>query len=131
MNDEPVWLRRDTVVLLHDTSIDLYGGASGVRDDGLLDSALGRGMQIAAYEPDADIFQLAAAYASGIAKNHPFVDGNKRTAFASAATFLELNGVSLSLAHEDVVETMVALASGGTTETQFAEWLRAHTAPTE
>lgn len=130
MSGEPIWLRRDIVLGLHDTMIDLYGGATGVRDEGLLDSALGRGMQIAAYEPDADIFRLAAAYASGVAKNHPFVDGNKRTAFASAATFLEINGVSLSLAHEDIVETMVALASGEITEDQFAEWLRANTAPT-
>jgi len=129
MSHEPVWLRRDVVLWLHDEMVSLYGGAVGVRDGGLLDSALGRPMQIVAYEPDADILRLAAAYASGIAKNHPFVDGNKRTAFASAATFLETNGIALEATHESVVETMVALASGQITEDQFAEWLRANTAP--
>jgi death-on-curing protein len=117
-----VWLRPDALKSLHQEQLAEHGGASGVRDEGLLESALARPENLAAYgEPT--IFDLAAAYAFGIVRYHPFVDGNKRAGFMATATFLLLNGRSLTAADQAVVETMLALAAGDIGEADFARWL--------
>lgn len=100
-----------------------FGGADGVRDEGLLESALARPENLAAYG-DPDVFDLAAAYAFGIVRNHAFVDGNKRTAFVTAALFLDLNGKSLAAPEPEATATMLAFASGEVSEAEFAAWLR-------
>ena len=117
------WLRRDALTGIHSEQLAEHGGAAGVRDEGLLESALARPENLAAYgEPDA--FDLAAAYGFGIVKNHPFVDGNKRAGFMAAATFLALNGYDLAASNKDVVETVRKLAASGIGEADFATWLR-------
>lgn len=124
-----IWLRRDALSALHTEQLAEHGGANGIRDEGLLESALARPENLAAYgEPDA--FDLAAAYAFGIAKNHPFVDGNKRAGFMAAATFLALNGFELSAPEQDVVETVLGLAASAISEQEFADWLRENSATT-
>lgn len=118
-----IWLRRDALAALHAEQLAEHGGANGVRDQGLLESALARPENLAAYgEPDA--FDLAAADAFGIVNNHPFVDGNKRAGLMAAATFLALNGWIMTASDQDVVETVLGLAAGETSETDFARWLR-------
>lgn len=123
-----VWIDPSVVLAIHDEQLAEHGGASGIRDAGLLDSALGRPQNLAAYgEPDhAD---LAAAYAYGIARNHPFVDGNKRTAFVAAELFLALNGCELMAEDTDCVLTMLALAAGEIDEAGFAAWIRRYAQP--
>lgn len=123
-----IWIPKATVFGAHAKSLAGFGGADGVRDEGLLESALARPENLAAYgEPDA--FDLAAAYAFGIVRNHAFVDGNKRTAFVTAALFLELNGFSLAASEPEATATMLAFASGEVTEPAFAAWLRENSAP--
>ncbi len=119
------WLRVDAVLAMHKRQIAEHGGGDGVRDIGLLESALARAQNILAYEPDADIARLAAAYGFGIAKNHPFVDGNKRTALVATRTYLLLNGYELRATPADKYLTFIRLAEGSLTEDEFAEWLRA------
>lgn len=119
----PRWVGRDTVLALHERLIERYGGAVGLRDAGLLDSALARPENLAAYETP-DLFALAAAYASGICRNHPFVDGNKRTGFTTAGVFLEYNGLRLQAPEAEAVVIMVALANRQLSEGEFAAWLR-------
>jgi death-on-curing protein len=121
---EPRWVARRALELLHEESLAEHGGASGLRDEGLLESALARGRNLFAYENVRDPFRLAAAYAFGIAKNHPFVDGNKRAAFLSAALFLQLNGWVLAADRAEAVVVMLDLALGKLELAQFAEWLR-------
>ena len=121
---EPVWVSRRVLELLHHESLAEHGGAAGLRDSGLLDSALARAQNIYAYENVDDPFRLAAAYAFGIAKNHPFVDGNKRAAFIAAGLFLLMNGVRLKADKAEAVLVVLDLAAGELTELQFAEWLR-------
>jgi death on curing protein len=121
---EPVWVSRQVLELLHGESLREHGGAGGLRDSGLLDSALARAQNIFAYEAVDDVFRLAAAYAFGIAKNHPFVDGNKRAAFITAGVFLGLNGARLKADKADAAMAVFNLAAGEITELQFAEWLR-------
>ena len=118
------WLRTDAVLAMHKRQIAEHGGGEGVRDLGLLESALTRPQNIAAYEPDADIARLAAAYAFGIAKNHPFVDGNKRTSLVACRTFLILNGYQLDASPTDKYLTFISLAEGTLSEEELAEWLR-------
>lgn len=118
------WLRTDAVLAMHKRQIAEHGGGDGVRDLGLLESALARPQNIAAYEPDADIASLAAAYAFGIAKNHPFVDGNKRTSLVACRTFLILNGYQLDASPTDKYLTFLSLAEGTLSEEELAEWLR-------
>jgi len=116
-----------TVVLaIHDEQIAEHGGSSGVRDQGLLRSALERPRNIAAYEPDgeSDLARLAAAYGYGIVKNHPFIDGNKRTALVVTETFLNLNGLALLADDATCVAVIEALASGTMKEEKFARWIR-------
>ena len=108
-----------------------HGGLSGVRDEGLLDSALAQPRNLAAYGETDDPFSLAASYGHGIARNHPFVDGNKRTAFVVTAFFLSLQNIRVKTTQQDVVTMILALAAGTLSETEFAVWLRANTAPKE
>lgn len=123
---EVVWLLHETVLAMHEEQLSEHGGGTGVRDHGLLESALMRPQQLAHYG-NADIAQLAAAYGFGLAKNHPFVDGNKRVAFAVTETFLALNGVILSATDEDCVTTILQLASVDNDETEFVDWIRGNT----
>lgn len=122
------WIDRRALCLLHDESIAEHGGATGLRDEGLLESALARPLHLAAYgEPD--VFDLAAAYGVGLAKNHAFVDGNKRAAFLSVGLFLALNGYRLVASQADATLTMLAVAEGSLEEPAFAAWLRRHGQP--
>jgi death-on-curing protein len=121
---EPVWVSRRVIELLHQESLAEHGGAEGLRDAGLLDSAMARARNLHAYEDVIDPFRLAAAYAFGIAKNHPFADGNKRAAFIAAGLFLRINGIVLKADKAEAVLVMLDLASGEITEPQFVEWLR-------
>ena len=109
---------------MHKMQIAEHGGAAGVRDPGLLESALARPQNIASYEPEADFARLAAAYGYGIAKNHPFIDGNKRTALVAMRTFLLLNGFNLDASQKDKYLTIIALADGSLTEEELTQWLR-------
>lgn len=118
------WLRTDAVLAMHRRQIAEHGGEDGVRDMGLLESALSRPKNIEAYEPDADIARLAAAYAFGIAKNHPFVDGNKRTALVACRTFIILNGYQLDAEPAEKYLTFLSLAEGTLSEEELAVWLR-------
>lgn len=118
----PTWVLRETVLALHEQMLAEFGGASGIRDAGLLDSALARPENRFVYE-DGSMFKAAAAYAFGLVKNHPFVDGNKRTGFAVAVTFLEINGFAFEAGEADAVLKTLALAAGEVSETQYAQWL--------
>lgn len=124
------WVNKRALLLLHDESLAEHGGASGIRDEGLLDAALARPRNLAAYgEPDAS--DLAAGYGFGLAKNHAFVNGNKRAAFLAVGLFLWLNGYRLAASQAEATLTMLALAAGELDEAAFANWIRAHvTKPT-
>ncbi len=122
------WLNRQALLAAHDEQLAEHGGASGVRDEGLFDSALARPENLAAYgEPD--VFDLAAAYGFGLARNHPFVDGNKRVAAIATETFLALNGMALDADDAAFVMTFLSLAAGELEEDALADWLRDHGAP--
>jgi len=124
---EPVWVKDDVVLAVHQRQMAEHGGSDGLRDAGLLASAVARPRNLYAYEdPKPDIAALAAAYAYGIAKNHPFVDGNKRTAFVVCLTFLRLNGHDLDASPEEKYVTFLELAAGRIEESAFADWLRSH-----
>jgi death-on-curing protein len=117
------WITRQALELLHNESLSLHGGAAGLRDEGLLESALARPLNLSAYgEPD--VAALAAAYGVGLAKNHAFVDGNKRAAFLAVGLFLGLNGFRLVTTQVDATLTMLAVAAGEIDEDRFAEWIR-------
>jgi death on curing protein len=120
---EPRWLDTDIALAIHDRQLAEHGGGSGVRDIGMLESALARPMNAWAYGVD-DPAALAAAYAFGVARNHPFVDGNKRTAWVAARLFLALNGHKLRFTAADAVRTMLALAAGELSEEELADWFR-------
>ncbi len=126
---EPVWLPRPLVDAIHEAQIRDYGGLYGIRDEGLLESALARPQQRWTYEPDADLAALAAAYAYGLAKNHPFLDGNKRIAFAAGGVFLGLNGLRLVAPEPEAVHVMLDVASGELEEAALAAWFRQRTEP--
>ena len=120
-----VWLEKALVLAIHERQLAEHGGIGGVRDEGLLESALARPQQLHAYgEPAPDLFDLAAALAHGLARNHPFLDGNKRTAHVGYRTFLALNGAALVATDEEKYLTMLALAEGKLSERDFAAWLR-------
>lgn len=125
---QPRRLVKEALLLLHSESLRQFGGADGIRDEGLLDSALARPLNRFAYEGERDLCRLAAAYAKGIAQNHPFVDGNKRAALAAAGIFLMLNGMELTAKPAMTTVAMLDLAAGEMTEDEFAAWLRDHTA---
>lgn len=122
------WVNRQVLLLLHDESLAEHGGAAGLRDEGLLDSALARPLNLVLYgQPDAA--DLAAAYGVGLAKNHPFVDGNKRAAFLAVGMFLAVNGYRLHSTQVEATLTVLAVAAGDMNELAFAEWIRTHIKP--
>jgi death on curing protein len=118
------WLDRELILAIHEEQLAQHGGGVGIRDEGLIDSALGRPQNLAAYNPSADLCDLAASYAYGIAKNHPFIDGNKRTAYVAMELFLIEHGMVLTAEDGDAVLTFLALAAGEISEEQLAEWIR-------
>lgn len=121
---EPTWVSRVLLDAMHHALVEQYGGAHGVRDEGLIESALARPRNLLAYEPSTDAPALAAALCFGLAKNHGYVDGNKRVAFTGAAVFLRLNGLRLVAEEPEVVTTMVYVTSGEWTQAQLGEWIR-------
>lgn len=125
MRLEPVWLDARLALAIHDRQLAEHGGPSGLRDAGALESALARARNQWEYGED-DLCALAAAYAFGIARNHPFADGNKRTAWVLARSFLALNSVELSFRPEDAVVTVQSLAAGELSEAELADWFRSH-----
>jgi death-on-curing protein len=122
------WINRQVLLLLHDESLAEHGGAPGLRDEGLLDSALARPLNLVVYT-EPDIAALAAAYGVGLAKNHPFVDGNKRAAFLAVGMFLAVNGYRLHSTQVAATLTVLAVAAGDMDELAFAEWIRTHIRP--
>jgi death on curing protein len=126
---EPRWVPRLVLEAVHVDQLREHGGLSGLRDENALESALARPRQKWAYDQDADLAMLAAAYGFGIAKSHPYQDGNKRTAFLAMAIFLGLNGYEIEATEAEVVTVMLALAAGHLSESQLADWLREHLAP--
>jgi death-on-curing protein len=125
---EPDWIELDTALAIHEAQLAEHGGGAGVRDAGLLESALAKPLNLWSYgEPD--FAALGAAYGYGLAKNHPFVDGNKRTAFAVMVVFLLLNNVPFEANEEDAVLTMLKLAAGDLDEAALADWIRRNSAP--
>ncbi len=122
------WINKGALLLLHADSLAEHGGAEGLRDEGLLDSALARPLNLVAYGKP-DVAALAASYGVGLAKNHAFVDGNKRAAFLSVGLFLALNGWRLKAGEAEATLTMLDVASGTLDETQFADWIRHHLVP--
>jgi death-on-curing protein len=125
-----IWLEKALVLAVHDRQITEHGGNAGVRDESLLESALARPQQLHAYgDPAHDLAGLAAALAYGPACNHPFVDGNKRTALVAYRTFLELNGAELMATDEEKYVSILALTEGKLSERDFAAWLREHLRP--
>lgn len=122
------WVDKQALLLLHDESLAEHGGAQGLRDEGLLDSALARPLNAEAYG-SPDHADLAAAYGAGLAQNHPFVDGNKRAAFLALGLFLYLNGYRLAVSQADATLTMLGLAAGEIEEAAFAAWVRQNCQP--
>jgi death-on-curing protein len=125
---EPVWIEKPVALAIHDRQLAEHGGGTGVRDDGLLESALARPLTQWTYGEE-DHCQLAAAYAFGVVRNHPFVDGNKRTGWVLARLFLALNGIALSFDAGDAIRTMLDFAAGNLGEADLADWFRQHLVP--
>ena len=121
--DEPIWLTEVQVRMLHAEAINLFGGAHGIRDQSLLESALGRPRNVWGYDESASLPQLAAAYGFAIAKNHAFVDGNKRTALLAVRAFLFRNGLKFEPTEIDAVSMVEGLAAGSVTENALATWI--------
>lgn len=121
--DEPFWLTRDIIVAIHDEQLAIHGGASGLRDEGMLASALDRPRNKWLYE-HAELPDLAAAYAFGMARNHPFVDGNKRTSLLALYTFLGVNGIDLIVPEAEAAAIILALAAGEVDEEGLTRWKR-------
>ena len=129
---EPVWIRDDVVLAIHRRQLAEHGGGEGIRDRGLLESALARPKNLLSYSPDKpDLAALAAAYAWGLVRNHPFVDGNKRTAYVVCRTFLQVNGTDVDAPQEEKVITFLRLAEGRLAEEALASWIREHLAPVQ
>ncbi|GLR96006.1 MULTISPECIES: type II toxin-antitoxin system death-on-curing family toxin [Bradyrhizobium] len=120
---EPFWLTRRIIIAIHDEQLATHGGASGLRDEGMLESALDRPRNKWSYE-SADLPELAAAYAFGIARNHPFVDGNKRTSLLALYTFLGVNGIDFVVPEAEAAAMILSLASGEVSEESLARWIR-------
>ncbi len=123
---EPVWIDERDALAIHDQLLVLDGGAPGVRDQGLLESALARPRQIHAYADHPDLVDISAAYTAGIVRNHPFVDGNKRTGFILGVLFLELNGYRFTATEEAAAQAVLGLAAGTLKEAVFGAWVRAN-----
>jgi death-on-curing protein len=122
---EPAWIHLRAVFQFHDLSIAEFGGSMGMRDRGAIESALGRPKNLLAYG-SPDVFDLAAAYTSGLSQNHGFIDGNKRTAFVTGALFLEINGYRVEAEQAEVIAAMLSLAEHVIDEAGYAQWLRDH-----
>lgn len=120
---EPVWLLKSAVIAVHSMMIARFGGTAGMRDEGLLDSALVRPVNIYQYDSDANVAAMAAAYAAGIIRNHPFLDGNKRTGFMAAYVFLDLNGATLRADEISATAMTLSLAASDIDEQDYALWL--------
>jgi len=127
--NEPRWLSKVSVLAIHSDQIKDHGGSLGLRDRGLLDSALDRPRNRFLHEPESDLYALAASYGFGIARSHPFMDGNKRVAFQAMYLFLGLNGLRIEASEEEVVTLILALASGDLDESELASWLRGQSVP--
>jgi death on curing protein len=121
-----IWINQRIIMAVHDEQLAEHGGSTGLRDEGLLQSALGRPQNAAAYNDNADIYTLAAAYAYALAKNHPFIDGNKRTAAVAMELFIEINGYKLTSTNVEGVIMMLKLAGGDMSEEELITWLRAN-----
>ena len=126
--NEPKWITKDILLAVHAELLNRFGGLSGIRDEGLLDSAINRPKHLLSYGSPT-LFQMVASYAHGIVKNHPFLDGNKRTGFMSAYIFLGVNGWSLQAPEEEAVLETLALAAGETSEEAYAAWLERTSVP--
>jgi death-on-curing protein len=123
---EPTWLSRIVIDAIHDDQLREHGGLPGIRDENVLDSALARPQQKWHYSDRADVPMLAAAYAFGLVRNHPYRDGNKRIGFLALVTFLGVNGYDFSATDADVVAEILALADGSVSEDALADWIRKH-----
>jgi death-on-curing protein len=121
---EPVWIETRDVLAIHDRLLAVHGGAVGLRDQGLLESGLGRPRQHHAYAASPDIAEMAALYTAGVVRNHPFVDGNKRTGFVIGILFLELNGFSFKASEVEATQAVMSLAAGALDEAGYCAWLR-------
>jgi death on curing protein len=126
---EPIWIEPPELLALHERLLALHGGAPGVREEGLLHSALARPRQRASYVENADVVDLAVAYTSGVVRNHPFVDGNKRTGFLIGILFLELNGYRFTAPETTTTNAVLALAAGTLDEVGYTAFLRANVEP--
>jgi death-on-curing protein len=124
--DEPLWISKKAVLAMHSAQLAEHGGSDGIRDETLLDSALAKPLNVFAYADQPDIFRLAASYAFEIARNHAFVDGNKRTALVVSLTFLDRNGWDIPAAKEDLYFTFLHLADGSLNEEELAAWFTKH-----
>ncbi len=120
---EPIWLNHQDCLAIHEMMLSQHGGLAGVRDEGWLEAALAKPKNLFAYGSPT-LPEMAASYAAGIILNHPFIDGNKRTGFMLAATFLELNGMVFTATEESVIEATLGLASGKLKQTAYAQWLK-------
>lgn len=123
---EPVWIDNRDVVAIHDRVLSLHGGAAGVPEEALLESALARPRQLSAYGNAPGIIDMATAYTAGIVRNYPFVDGNERTGFVVGVLFLELNGYRFTASEEEAAQAVLALAAGRLDEAGYAAFLRVH-----
>ena len=126
---EPLWISKKAVLAIHSAQLAEHGGSDGIRDETLLDSALAKPLNVFAYADQADLLRLAAFYAFGIARNHAFVDGNKRTALVVSFTFLDRNGSGIVATKEDVYFTFLHLADGSLSEEDLAAWFTKHAIP--
>jgi death-on-curing protein len=122
----PLWIDLRDVLAIHDRLLALHGGAAGLRDHGLLESALARPRQHHAYTENPDMVEMSALYTAGIVRNHPFVDGNKRAGFVAGILFLELNGFDFKASEEDAIQVVFAFAAGELDEPGYTAWLRAN-----
>lgn len=120
---EPKWISKKALLLLHEESLSEFGGARGLRDEGLLESALARPQNIYAYNPAATLPELAASYCYGIVKNHAFVDGNKRAAFLAIGLFLAINGLRLIATQVEAIQTILEVAAGAMNEQKLSVWI--------
>jgi death on curing protein len=127
--DQPLWVSKKAVLAMHSEQLAEHGGSDGIRDETLLDSALAKPLNVFDYADEPDIFRLAASYAFGIARNHAFIDGNKRTALVVSITFLDRNGWDIVAPKEEVYFTFFHLAEGSLSEEQLAEWFRNKAVP--
>ena len=124
--NQPKWILEQATISIHEMLLAEHGGATGIRDVSLLKSALAKPKHRLTYDPDTTMFELAASYSFGIAKNHPFVDGNKRTSFTIGVLFIEINGFTFHAPETEAVITIERMASGLSNEAELAKWFKSH-----